>query len=98
MYSNDIGNVQELYPICPIPMQRFSHMQWYSPQPMLIGPTAEYSSRQAETSGISPTMQKVINDLIQSDFNSAYLYLAMSNYLNRIDLSGFGSFLRAQHT
>ena len=65
---------------------------------MFNGPVIGYARRQGETSRISPTMQKVINDLIQVDLNSAYLYLVMSNYLNRIGFSGFGSFLRAQYT
>ncbi|WP_010244481.1 ferritin [Acetivibrio cellulolyticus] len=73
-------------------------MQQYNTQPMFNGPVIGYTVRQGETSRISPSMQKVINDLIQVDLNSAYLYISMSNYLNRNGFSGFGSFLRAQYT
>jgi ferritin len=66
-------------------------------EPVFAEQPAGHGMRVTEAQRISLTMQKVINNLIQVDFNSAYLYFAMSNYLNRIGLSGFGSFLKAQY-
>ncbi len=57
----------------------------------------QYNKTTNLTNNINPTMQDVVNNLIQLDLNSAYLYLAMSNYLTRIGLIGFGQYLRAQY-
>lgn len=37
---------------------------------------------------INRQMQQLINNLIQIEYQSAYLYLAMSNYFNRLNLTG----------
>ena len=42
-------------------------------------------------------MQDVFNDLIQVENNSAFLYLAMSNYFNTLGLRGFGQWFRVQY-
>ncbi|MDA1475160.1 ferritin [Bacillus changyiensis] len=46
---------------------------------------------------ISDRMQQLINNLIQIEYQSAYLYLAMSNYFNRLNLTGIGHWFRVQH-
>ncbi|WP_172295569.1 ferritin [Bacillus sp. WMMC1349] len=46
---------------------------------------------------ISDRMQQLINKLIQIEYQSAYLYLAMSNYFNRLNLTGIGHWFRVQH-
>jgi len=46
---------------------------------------------------ISEQMQELVNHLIQVELNSAYLYLAMANYLTRRNLIGMGKWLRLQH-
>ena len=45
---------------------------------------------------ISVKMQKAINDQINFEFYSAYLYLAMSAHFNRQSLNGFGNWMRVQ--
>ena len=46
---------------------------------------------------ISEQMQRLINHLIQVELVSANLYLAMSNYFNRRNLTGIGTWLRLQY-
>lgn|GEM_PF-344492 len=46
---------------------------------------------------ISEQVQQLLNHLIQVELNSAYLYLAMSNYFNRMNLMGMANWLRLQH-
>ncbi|MTV47886.1 ferritin [Heliobacillus mobilis] len=46
---------------------------------------------------ISQTMQQIFNQLIQVDLNSAYFYLAIANYFERMSLKGFSVWLQAQH-
>lgn len=46
---------------------------------------------------INEQMQQLINNLIQIEYQSAYLYLAMSNYFNRLNLTGIGHWFRVQH-
>ena len=45
---------------------------------------------------ISPTMQNAINDQIQAEFESAYLYLALSARMEQHNLKGFAHWLRLQ--
>lgn len=45
---------------------------------------------------ISVKMQKAINDQINFEFYSAYLYLSMSAYFNAKSLTGFGNWMRVQ--
>lgn len=46
---------------------------------------------------ISESMQKLVNNQIQVDLNSAYLYLAISNYFERMNLTGMAKYLMAQY-
>lgn len=46
---------------------------------------------------LSEQIQQVFNHLIQIEHQSAYLYLAMSNYFNKLNLKGFAHWLRLQH-
>lgn len=46
---------------------------------------------------ITEQMQQLINHLIQIELNSAYLYLAMSTYFQRMNLTGMATWLRLQH-
>jgi ferritin len=46
---------------------------------------------------ISQTMQSAINDQIKHEFNSAYVYLAMSAYCEAINLPGFARWMRLQY-
>ncbi|MZP30609.1 ferritin [Heliobacterium undosum] len=46
---------------------------------------------------ISPTMQQIFNRQIQVDLNSAFLYLAIANYFDRLKLKGFSTWVMAQH-
>lgn len=41
-------------------------------------------------------IQKLLNNLIQLEHVSSTLYLAMSNYMNRLNYKGMGSWLRLQ--
>lgn len=45
---------------------------------------------------ISETIQDAINDQIQAEFESAYLYLAMSAKMEQLHLKGFAHWLRLQ--
>lgn len=45
---------------------------------------------------VSEQVQQIINYLIQVELNSAYLYLAMANYFDRLNLVGMAKWLRAQ--
>ena len=45
---------------------------------------------------ISQTMQDAINDQIQAEFESAYLYLALSAHMERYNLKGFAHWLHMQ--
>ncbi len=45
---------------------------------------------------ISAKMQKALNDQINFEFYSSYLYLSMSAFFNRQSLSGFGNWMRVQ--
>jgi len=45
---------------------------------------------------ISATMQKAINQQIQKEFASAYLYLSMAAYFEAQSLDGFGHWMRSQ--
>ncbi len=42
-------------------------------------------------------VEKALNDQINAEFFSAYLYLSMSAYLNDISLVGFANWTRAQY-
>lgn len=46
---------------------------------------------------ISEQMQQLINHLIQLDLHSAYLYLAIANYFDRLNLTGMEKWLLLQH-
>lgn len=46
---------------------------------------------------ISEQMRQLINYLISAEYQSAYLYQAMSAYFNRINLTGMGRWLRLQN-
>ena len=41
-------------------------------------------------------IQKLLNNLIHLEYVSSTLYLAMSNYINRLNYKGMGSWLRLQ--
>ena len=45
---------------------------------------------------IGKKMQDAINDQINAELYSSYLYLSMSAYLKSIDLSGFANWMYAQ--
>jgi len=45
---------------------------------------------------VSDAIQQAINDQIQKEFASAYLYLAMSAYFESLSLEGFAQWMRAQ--
>jgi ferritin len=46
---------------------------------------------------ISKKMQDAFNDQIAAEFHSAYIYLAMSAYLESIDLPGCATWMRLQY-
>jgi ferritin len=46
---------------------------------------------------ISSKMENAFNDQIAAEFYSAHLYLAMSAYLESIDLPGFANWMRIQY-
>ncbi|HWI53445.1 MAG TPA: ferritin [Symbiobacteriaceae bacterium] len=46
---------------------------------------------------ITEQIQQLINHLIAMELGSAYLYLAMSNYFARLNLTGMATWLRLQH-
>jgi len=45
---------------------------------------------------ISEKMEKAINDQINEEFNSSYIYLAMASYSESINLKGFATWFRLQ--
>lgn len=45
---------------------------------------------------MKPNVQEAINDQIQAEFQSAYLYLAMSAYMEEQNLKGLAHWLRLQ--
>lgn len=47
---------------------------------------------------INKKMEQAINDQIQKELYSSYLYLAMSLYAERKNLKGFAQWLKVQHT
>ena len=46
---------------------------------------------------ISDTMEKALNEQVNKEFYSAYLYLAMSAYCNTTGLPGFAHWMRMQY-
>lgn len=46
---------------------------------------------------ISKTIETALNEQVNREFYSAYLYLAMSAYCDRIGLPGFAHWMRLQH-
>ena len=46
---------------------------------------------------ISKAMQEALNDQVAAEFYSAHLYLAMSAYLESIDLPGYANWMRVQY-
>ncbi len=46
---------------------------------------------------ISKTMQDALNEQIKNEFYSAYLYLAMSAYLESLNLTGSAKWMRTQY-
>ncbi len=45
---------------------------------------------------ISEKMEKLLNEQIQKEFYSAYLYLSMEAYLTSLNLAGFAHYFRVQ--
>jgi ferritin len=45
---------------------------------------------------ISKNMEKVLNEQINAEMYSAYLYLSMESYFRSLDLSGFANWMRVQ--
>ncbi len=46
---------------------------------------------------ISKAMQEALNEQVTAEFYSAHLYLAMSAYLESIDLPGYANWMRVQY-
>lgn len=46
---------------------------------------------------LKKSVEKVLNEQINAEFWSAYLYLSMSSYLEREGLSGFANWLKIQY-
>ena len=46
---------------------------------------------------ISKNMEGVLNDQVTAEFYSAHLYLAMSAYLESIDLPGYANWMKVQY-
>ena len=46
---------------------------------------------------ISDKIQKALNEQVNAEFYSAYMYLAMSSYCNTIGLPGFSHWMRMQY-
>lgn len=46
---------------------------------------------------LSPKMEKALNDQINAEMFSAYLYLAMVAYFNDVNLSGFANWMTVQN-
>jgi len=42
-------------------------------------------------------IEKALNDQINAEFESAYLYLSMATFLNNQNLAGFSSWMKAQY-
>jgi ferritin len=45
---------------------------------------------------LSKTMEKALNEQVNAEFYSSYLYLSMSAYFQNLNLSGFASWMKAQ--
>jgi len=45
---------------------------------------------------INPNLEKAINEQINAELYSAYLYLSMSAYLESLNLPGFATWMRVQ--
>ncbi len=45
---------------------------------------------------LSSKMQKALNDQINAELHSAYIYLSMSAYFHSVDLTGFATWMNAQ--
>ena len=43
---------------------------------------------------ISAKMESAINDQINAEFYSSYIYLAMSSYLESVDLTGLANWMK----
>lgn len=54
------------------------------------------SSTPSTKPSVNKSVEKAINDQIQAEFESAYIYLAMSAKFNELGLSGFAHWLRLQ--
>ncbi|MXW64076.1 MAG: ferritin [Bacteroidetes bacterium SB0662_bin_6] len=52
--------------------------------------------QKTKPSSISQTMQDAINDQIQAELESAYLYLALAARMEQLNLKGFAHWLRLQ--
>lgn len=50
----------------------------------------------AKSSAMTQTMQDAVNDQIQAEFESAYIYLALSARMDALNLRGFAHWLRLQ--
>lgn len=46
--------------------------------------------------GLSPAVEKAINDQIHHEFHSAYIYLSMSAYMEAVNFPGFAHWMREQ--
>ena len=46
---------------------------------------------------IKKTVEKALNDQIKAEFDSAYVYLAMSAHCESVNLGGFATWLRLQY-
>jgi ferritin len=53
-------------------------------------------SKEKEKNMISDTMQKAINEQINKEFFSSYLYLSMAAYFEDKNLSGFATWMKVQ--
>ncbi len=45
---------------------------------------------------LSETMQKALNDQVNAEYYSAYLYLSMAAYFESLNLNGFANWMRVQ--
>lgn len=45
---------------------------------------------------LSETMQKALNDQVNAEYYSAYLYLSMAAYFESLNLAGFANWMRVQ--
>ncbi|MHB8900285.1 MAG: ferritin [Thermoguttaceae bacterium] len=46
---------------------------------------------------LSPKMEAALNNQINAEYYSAYLYLSMASYFDSINLPGFANWMRIQH-